>query len=305
MTTAVAIAVVLLVLVVTNVWVHLGPGQVHVVTGPLAALLLLVLARMAGLTWQDLGFGRQELLRGLQFAALAAAAVAVVYAVAVLMPVTRGAFRDTRYRMGPGRALYTALVAIPLGTVLFEEVAFRGVLWGLLSRDHGVLTATVVSAGLFGLWHVLPATALARTHTSVQGRSAQGRSAEGDTAQGRSVRGRSAEGDTTKGRFADGDTAAGPRRVAITVLATIAFTTLAGIVFAELRRRSGSLAAPIGLHWATNGFGVLAAARVWAISAGGNDVPDTPDTPDASAPLGLVAQPAWRRIITRLRSSRS
>lgn len=48
MTTAVAIAVVLLVLVATNVWVHLGPGQVHVVTGPLAALLLLVLARMAG-----------------------------------------------------------------------------------------------------------------------------------------------------------------------------------------------------------------------------------------------------------------
>jgi membrane protease YdiL (CAAX protease family) len=282
MTTAVAIAVVLLVLVVTNVWVHLGPGQVHVVTGPLAALLLLILARMAGLTWQELGLGRQTLLRGLQSAAVAAAAVAVVYAVAVSLPVTHGAFRDTRYRMGPGRALYTALVAIPLGTVLFEEVAFRGVLWGLLSRDYGVLTATVVSAGLFGLWHVLPATALARTHTSVQGRSVQG--------------------DTAEGRLADGDTAAGPRRLAITVLATIAFTTLAGIVFAELRRRSGSLVAPIGLHWATNGLGVLAAARVWVISAGETD---RPDIPDASAPLGLVARPAWRRIITRLRSSRS
>lgn len=284
MTTAVAIAVVLLVLVATNVWVHLGPGQVHVVTGPLAALLLLVLARMAGLTWQELGFGRQTLLRGLQFAAVAAAAVAVVYAVAVSMPVTRGAFRDTRYHMGPGRALYTALVAIPLGTVLFEEVAFRRVLWGLLSRDYGVLTATAVSAGLFGLWHVLPATALARTHTSVRGRSAEGRSVQGRAVQGRAAEGRAA---------------AGPRRLTITVLATIAFTTLAGIVFAELRRRSGSLAAPIGLHWATNGLGVLAAARVWAISAGETD------TPEASAPLGLVAQPAWKRIITRLRSSRS
>ena len=35
MTTAVAIAVVLLVLTVTNVWVHLGPTGVHLVTGPL------------------------------------------------------------------------------------------------------------------------------------------------------------------------------------------------------------------------------------------------------------------------------
>ncbi|HEX7538425.1 MAG TPA: CPBP family intramembrane glutamic endopeptidase [Dermatophilaceae bacterium] len=299
MTTAVAIAVVLLVLVVTNVWVHLGPGQVHVVTGPLAALLLLVLARMAGLTWQELGFGRPALMRGLQFAAVAAVAVAVVYAVAVSMPVTRGAFRDTRYRMGPGRALYTALVAIPLGTVLFEEVAFRSVLWGLLSRDYGILTATAVSAGLFGLWHMLPATALARTHTSVQGRSAEGEVGEGRSVHGRSAEGENAEGENAEGEDAEGDTAAGPRRLTITVLATIAFTTLAGIVFAELRRRSGSLVAPIGLHWATNGFGVLAATRVWAISAGETE------TPDASGPLGVVTQPAWKRIIRRLRSSRS
>jgi membrane protease YdiL (CAAX protease family) len=63
-----------------------------------------------------------------------------------------------------------------------------------------------------------------------------------------------------------GDKAATRARVAVSVLATIAFTTIAGIVFAELRWRSGSLVAPIGLHWATNGLGVLAAARVWAIS---------------------------------------
>ena len=42
MTTTGALAVVLLVLAATNVWVHLGPGRVHVVTGPLAAVLLLL-----------------------------------------------------------------------------------------------------------------------------------------------------------------------------------------------------------------------------------------------------------------------
>jgi membrane protease YdiL (CAAX protease family) len=264
MTTAVAIAVVLLVLTVTNVWVHLGPTGVHLVTGPLAALLLLLVGRAAALTWPELGLGSQTLLRGAQVAVAAAAAVVIVYAIGVAIPFTRGAFRDTRYRLGLGAALYLSLVAIPLGTVLFEEVAFRSVLWGLLARDLGVATATAVSACLFGLWHVLPALDLARTHTSVRGAAAVGR-----------------------------------RRVAITVLATIMFTTIAGVVFAELRRRSGSLVAPFGLHWATNGLGVLAAARVWAISPGGVA------TPGASAPVGVVTQPAWQRIVKRLWSKGS
>jgi membrane protease YdiL (CAAX protease family) len=287
MTTTVALAVVMLVLAATNVWVHVGPHHAHLVTGPLAAGLLLVVGRRAGLSWSELGVGRQELARGLVVGALLVAAVAVVYALAVAIPFTRGAFRDTRYRIGPRAALYAALVAIPFGTVLFEEVAFRGVLWGLLARDFGALAATAVSACLFGLWHVLPATDLARTNTSVQGRSTAGR-----------------------------------RRVVLTVLATIAFTTLAGIVFAELRRRTGSLVAPIGLHWATNGLGVLAASRVWAVSP--SDVQTDPavgstgsssgqtrqtDPPvggtRSSSGRGQESQPAWRRIVRRLWSSRS
>ena len=57
MTAAVAIAVVLLVPAASNVRVHVGPSRVHVVTGPLAALLLLFVGRMAGLTWPELGLG--------------------------------------------------------------------------------------------------------------------------------------------------------------------------------------------------------------------------------------------------------
>jgi uncharacterized protein len=266
MTTAVAVAVVMFVLVATNVWVHIGPGQVHVVTGPLAALLLLVLARVAGLSWQELGLARQTLVRGLQVGLVSAVAVGIVYAAGIAIPFTRGAFRDTRYRLGLRAVLYTALVAIPLGTVMFEEVAFRGVLWGLLARDVGVPAATVVSACLFGIWHVLPALDLARTHISVKGSSTAG---------------------------------ADRRRIAVTVLATIVFTTLAGIVFAELRRRSGSLLAPIALHWATNGLGVLAAARVWAISPGEVALPEAP------VPPALADRAVWQRIMIRLRAGRS
>ncbi|MEO8519030.1 MAG: CPBP family intramembrane glutamic endopeptidase, partial [Dermatophilaceae bacterium] len=239
MTTPVALVVVLLVLVANNAWVHLGPSRSHLLTGPLAALLLLLVGRAAGLTWEQLGLGRQTLLSGVVTGVVAAVAVAVVYAVGMAIPFTRKVFRDTRYRIGLRTALYLALVAIPVGTVLFEEVAFRGVLWGLLSRDLGVSLATLVSACIFGLWHVLPALDLARTNTSVQGQTP------------------------------------GSRRVAVTVLATAAFTALAGIVFAELRRRSGSLAAPIGLHWATNGLGVLAAAHVWAADTTDSAAPET------------------------------
>jgi membrane protease YdiL (CAAX protease family) len=269
MTTAVAIAAVLILLVAVNLWVHVGPTGWHLMTGPLAALLALLVARWAGLTWLELGLGQQTLLRGTQVAVACILAVGLVYAAGVAIPFTRAAFRDTRYHLGVRTALYMSLVVIPLATVLFEEVAFRSVLWGLLAHDYGVPLATVVSAGLFGLWHVLPAMDLARTHTSVRGQ-----------------------------------TVAGGRRVAITVLATIAFTTIAGIAFAELRRRSGSLVAPIGLHWATNGLGVLAAARVWAVSPGNAATPGEVATGDTTGVLESLNQPAWQRALRRL-SSRS
>jgi membrane protease YdiL (CAAX protease family) len=186
-----------------------------------------LVARSAGLTWAELGLGRAALARGAWSGAVAAGLAAVGYGVALAIPATRTAFRDTRYQVGVGSALYAAFVAVPLATVVFEEVAFRGVLWGLLAHDHGALVATSASSVLFGLWHVLPALAATRTNAALR---------------------------------------AGRRRLLATVLGTVAFTTIAGVVFAELRRRSGSLLAPVGLHWATNGLGVLASAGVFAIS---------------------------------------
>jgi membrane protease YdiL (CAAX protease family) len=156
--------------------------------------------------------------------------IAAIYAVGVAVPASRRFFRDTRYRIGPGSALYAAFVTIPLGTVVFEEVAFRSVLWGLLEIGHGAVAATVSSSLVFGIWHVLPALDLARTNTALSG--------------------------TVRDR----------RTVGLTVLGTVAFTSLAGLVFAGLRWHTGSLVAPVLLHWAANGLGVLAAARVWALS---------------------------------------
>jgi membrane protease YdiL (CAAX protease family) len=231
--TGAALAVTLTLLAAVNVWVHVGSPRSQLVTGPLAALALLVAGRGARLTWEDLGLAPDDLLTGVVYGAVAASVIAIVYGVAVAVPFTRGAFRDTRYRIGARAALVIAVVTIPLTTIVFEEVAFRSVLWGLLRERHGVAVATGVSAALFGLWHVLPALKLVRTNTAVGGSG----------------------------------TPAGRRKL-LTVAGTVAFTAVAGLLFAELRRRSGSVVAPTILHWATNGLGVLAAARVWALDSG-------------------------------------
>ena len=116
--------------------------------------VLLTVARLGGLTWADLGLPGVRLRRGLVIGALAAAAVAAVYAGAVALPATRTAFVNGRDAVPLAAVLFVALVRIPLGTVVLEELAFRGVLPALVGG--GWWRATLVSSGLFGLWHVLP-----------------------------------------------------------------------------------------------------------------------------------------------------
>jgi uncharacterized protein len=117
--------------------------------------VLLLVARAAGLTAADLGLGGDRLRRGLLLGAIATGAVGLAYAAALAMPSTRTAFVDARGATPLAAVLFVALVRIPLGTVLMEELAFRGVLPALVGG--GWWRATLVSSGLFGLWHVLPA----------------------------------------------------------------------------------------------------------------------------------------------------
>ncbi|MCA2211590.1 CPBP family intramembrane glutamic endopeptidase [Jidongwangia harbinensis] len=204
-----------------------GPPGTMLLAGPLGALLLLLLARAAGLSADEVGLGRRSMRRGAAYGLCGLVAVAVVYLLAAWLPVTRSAFLDERYRTDLGAALRTALVVIPLGTVLFEEVAFRGVLWGLVCAGGGRTRATLLSSGVFGLWHVLPSLRLNRVNPAVTGLVGPG-----------------------------------PAGQILTVAGAVVFTAAAGVLLCELRRRSGSLLAPIGLHWAVNGLGVLVAAGI-------------------------------------------
>ena len=224
----VAVAVVVVFTVTTNVWVHLGPPWTHLVTGPLGALALVLLARAGGLSWEQLGLAPDGFVPGLTVGLAVSALVAAGVAVGVALPRTRRAFLDSRYDVPLRGAVGTALVTIPLATVVFEETAFRGVLWGEFERHAGGLTATAGSALLFGIWHVLPGLDVSRTSTALTG--AGGRSS---------------------------------RRALITVLGVVVGTALAGVVLAELRRWTGSLLAPVLVHWAANGCAVVASSLAW------------------------------------------
>jgi uncharacterized protein len=156
-------------LVVSNVVSNRLWPQGYVVWNLGMTAVLLAVARLAGLTLADLGLPGVRLRRGLTIGALAAAAVAGVYAVAVALPATRTAFVDERGAVPLAAILFVALVRIPLGTVVLEELAFRGVLPALVGG--GWWRATLVSSGLFGLWHVLPSLGSGSAVTSALGTS--------------------------------------------------------------------------------------------------------------------------------------
>lgn len=217
----------LALLVAVNLTIGFGPAGIGLIAGPAVAVVLVSLARRMGLTWHDLGLSRHTWRRGAVYGGAALLAVAVIYAIGALLPVTRAAFLDVRYNIALGSALFIALVIIPVKTVLLEEIAFRGVLFGLFKRPFGMAWAAGASSLLFGLWHVLPALGLDNQNVAL-------------------------------------NSAAGPGSQLLVVAGVVAFTSVAGLLFAELRRRTGSILASAGLHWATNGLGVLLSSVLWA-----------------------------------------
>jgi membrane protease YdiL (CAAX protease family) len=137
--------------------------------GPVEAGALLAFARLTGSTWAQLGLSRLSAPSGCRWGLAAVGVVTVVYGAGVLLPATRRAFLDSRNDVPVDVALTDALVTIPFGTVLLEEVAFRSVLWAVLARHLTTAQVLGTTSALFGIWHVLPALRLASAHSAVTG----------------------------------------------------------------------------------------------------------------------------------------
>ena len=228
--TYVDIAVVVVVLAITNLVAHFTTPWASIATVPAAAVGLLILVRSRGLGWTELGLGRDHWKAGAGYALAAVAVVTTVVAIGAALPWTRPMFMNNNYATVSG-ALIASMVIIPLQTVIPEEVAFRGVLHGALDRAWGWRGVAAAGSLLFGLWHI--ATSLGLTSSNV-----------GFT------------------RIFGG----GPVGTLAGVVLAVLATAVAGFVFTWLRRRSGSLIAPIALHWSLNGMGALAAALVFHLS---------------------------------------
>lgn len=221
------VAVVVLTLAGTNLIAHFTSAWANILTVPVAAVVLVLLMRRRGLGWAELGLSPRHWRRGTLYALGAVGIVLSAVVIGAALPITRPFFLADRYATISG-ALIASMIVIPLQTVIPEELAFRGVLHGTLDRAYGVRGVFAAGSLLFGLWHI--ASSLGLTHGN---RGLSGILGSGPAAQ-----------------------IAG---IALAVLATGA----AGAVFTWLRRRSGSLLAPIALHWSLNGAGALAAALVW------------------------------------------
>lgn len=225
------VAVVVVVLALANLVAHFTTPWAAVATVPATAVGLVALVRCNGLSWAELGLSRAHWKSGIGYALAAVLVVVSVIAVGALLPWTRPMFLNNHYATVSG-AVVASMLVIPLQTVIPEELAFRGVLHGALHRAWGFRGVAAAGSLLFGLWHV--ATSLGLTSSNV-----------GFT------------------RLFGGGFLGMLAGVTLAVLATGA----AGFVFSWLRRRSGSLIAPIALHWSLNGVGALAAALVWQLSA--------------------------------------
>jgi CAAX protease family protein len=220
-----SVAGVVALLALSNVMTNrVLPGWAYVPWSLAMAVALLVVAvRVDGCSTGELGLARADVPRGLAWGGAVLAAVLATYLVALALPATRGLFEDDR--VGDvafvGMA-YQAFVRIPLGTVVLEELAFRGVLLALLARRVSTPRAVVASSLLFGLWHVLPAIGIERTNPVLSD------------------------------LFGGADDL-------VAVLAAVAATALAGVALCVLRLRSRSLVAPALAHVTTNSLGFVVA----------------------------------------------
>ncbi|MGP4095625.1 lysostaphin resistance A-like protein [Nonomuraea sp. KM90] len=232
---------------------RLGP-----LTSTVATAALVAMARRSGLSWQELGFEHGR--RGAVAGGALAAAVATVYTVGIASPRTRPLFLDERaLSLSRARVVEEALLQVPLGTVLLEEMGFRGALYAMVRQRRGTVAATAISSALFGLWHILPAIDMARANPALGALTAGESPARLDTAR--------------------------------VVAGSVVSTAAAGVLFCELRRHRGLLT-PAMLHLSTNSLGYLFAR----IAAKLKPVPGTrepavsgtrePGVPGAGNPVG-------------------
>jgi CAAX protease family protein len=132
-------------------------------------LIVAVAARGLGMTPHEMGLARRNAARS----TVIGAGLALLVVALSLTALRLGPFVSGRVTYAPLKheavppLLFHALIALPLQTALPEELAFRGLLLGLLLRSLSPRRALVVMSAVFVAWHiVVQAQTLAQTNVA-------------------------------------------------------------------------------------------------------------------------------------------
>lgn len=128
-------------------------------------------------------------------------------------------FSDQRYNQSPQKLLVALLVILPLRTVLLEEFLFRGVYYAYF-KNLKPLYSYAIPALLFGMWHIIPSLDFKRLTLPIINFIV-------------------------------------PQ--ALSTLGTITLTSIAGAGLLWARKRSGSLLAPVIIHYTINATAMVLA----------------------------------------------
>jgi len=126
--------------------------------------IAMLIATRAGTTWTSMGLRKDRAKRGFivggAIIGLITIGFIIAIAAAAVFPGLRPMFENTEVvENSTGFVLFQAFVRIPIATAFYEEMLFRGVIFGMLTRRHSPLLAAVITSLLFGLWHIAPTIA--------------------------------------------------------------------------------------------------------------------------------------------------
>ena len=103
------------------------------------AFVLIGVAYRGGYGPVAIGFSIRHWHRPVGVGLLLFGGTALLFALGMIIPATQSAFVDTRIgNADVAQMLWVVLVQIPLGTVVLEEVAFRGVLPALMGSSPAI-----------------------------------------------------------------------------------------------------------------------------------------------------------------------
>ena len=105
----------------------------------------------AAMTAEEVGTARSTWASGARLGAIVFAAISGVVVLAALLPFGAEQAADERTAVSAGQMLLRVLVLIPIGTVVVEELVFRGVLLGLARRVASTMRAALAVSVVFGL----------------------------------------------------------------------------------------------------------------------------------------------------------